>query len=98
MLTLKELAPVRLLKNKFYDQIESLYKKGEANPENLKSLLGKGRTKIGMFDGNLDEGKLEIGQIASVIDKIQPVAEIFAEILQEYRSALDELVMLNNQP
>ncbi|GJQ07580.1 2-nitropropane dioxygenase [Capnocytophaga cynodegmi] len=91
MLTLKELAPVRLLKNPFYEQVLALYHKGEASPENLKTLLGRGRTKKGMFEGDLVEGELEIGQIASVINKIQPVSEVFQEIIQEYNVALSEL-------
>lgn len=91
MLTLKELAPVRLLKNPFYEQVLELYYKGEASPENLKILLGRGRTKKGMFEGDLVEGELEIGQIASVINKIQPVSEVFQEIIEEYNVALSEL-------
>nr|WP_308442939.1 nitronate monooxygenase [Capnocytophaga cynodegmi] len=91
MLTLKELAPVRLLKNPFYEQVLELYHKGEASPENLKILLGRGRTKKGMFEGDLVEGELEIGQIASVINKIQPVSEVFQEIIEEYNVALSEL-------
>ncbi|MFK8265590.1 NAD(P)H-dependent flavin oxidoreductase [Capnocytophaga cynodegmi] len=91
MLTLKELAPVRLLKNPFYEQVLALYHKGEASPENLKTLLGRGRTKKGMFEGDLVEGELEIGQIASVINKIQPVSEVFQEIIEEYNVALSEL-------
>lgn len=91
VLTLKELAPVRLLKNPFYTQVLELYQKGEATAENLKTLLGRGRTKKGMFEGDLTEGELEIGQIASVIHKIQPVADVFHEIIEEYNTALTEL-------
>ncbi|MFK8268038.1 NAD(P)H-dependent flavin oxidoreductase [Capnocytophaga cynodegmi] len=91
MLTLKELAPVRLLKNPFYEQVLELYHKGEASPENLKILLGRGRTKKGMFEGDLVEGELEIGQIASVINKIQPVSEVFQKIIEEYNVTLSEL-------
>lgn len=84
ILTLKELSPVRLLKNPFYEKVKGLYQSGNATPENLKNLLGKGRTKLGMFDGDLNEGELEIGQIASIIHKIQSVEEVFAEILADY--------------
>ncbi|GIJ94529.1 NAD(P)H-dependent flavin oxidoreductase [Capnocytophaga stomatis] len=94
ILTLKELAPVRLLKNPFYEQVLELYRSGEASAENIKKLLGKGRTKKGMFEGDLTEGELEIGQIASVIDKIQPVSEVFQEIIDEYNFALSELNQL----
>lgn len=94
ILTLKELSPVRLLKNDFYQRVKELYDKGEASAENLRNLLGKGRTKIGMFDGNLQEGELEIGQIASVIDKIIPVNEIFKEILSEFYQVKQEMLLL----
>lgn len=94
ILTLKELAPVRLLKNPFYEQVLELYRKGEASAENIEKLLGKGRTKKGMFEGDLTEGELEIGQIASVIDKIQPVSEVFQEIIDEYNFALSGLNQL----
>jgi enoyl-[acyl-carrier protein] reductase II len=74
-LTLKELAPVRLIKNKFYQEVEALY--GE-NPtiDQLKELLGRARAKKGMFEGDLDDGELEIGQIAGLIHEIKPAAEI----------------------
>lgn len=91
ILTLKELAPVRLLKNSFYNKVQELYQNGTATIENLKALLGRGRTKLGMFEGNMEEGELEIGQIASVINKIQPTAEVIDEIVQEYHSALAAL-------
>lgn len=91
MLTLKELAPVRLLKNSFYEKLLELYQQGNATPDNLRVLLGRGRAKLGMFEGNLDEGELEIGQIASVINKIQPVAEVITEIVEEYYQVLSTL-------
>lgn len=84
ILTLKEISPVRLLKNDFYFKIEELYKQNKATYENLSEVLGSGRPKLGMFDGNLTEGELEIGQVASLIDKIMPVKDIFEEILQEF--------------
>ncbi|MGF1554766.1 NAD(P)H-dependent flavin oxidoreductase [Paucihalobacter sp.] len=85
-LTLKELAPVRLLKNDFYNQIEALYKKGPS-VEDLKTLLGRARAKRGMFEGDLDEGELEIGQISGLINDIKPVAVIVANLLQEFNMA-----------
>lgn len=87
ILTLKELSPVRLLKNEFYEKIADLYEKGLASEENLRTLLGKGRTKLGMFDGNLQEGELEVGQIASSIDKILSVKELFQEFLVDFEEA-----------
>ena len=84
VLTLKELSPVRLLKNKFYGQIETLYNKQEATTENLKQLLGKGRTRLGMYEGNLDEGELEIGQVSSLIHEVKSVSAVFEDILQEF--------------
>jgi len=85
-LTLKELAPVRLLKNKFYDDVQELYKQ---NPtiEELKELLGRARAKRGMFEGDLVEGELEIGQIAGLIHDIKPAAQILNEIILEYKNA-----------
>jgi enoyl-[acyl-carrier protein] reductase II len=89
-LTLKELAPVRLIKNKFYQEVEALY--GE-NPtiDQLKELLGKARAKKGMFEGDLDDGELEIGQIAGLIHEIKPAAEIVKEIISEYESVKKSL-------
>lgn len=82
-LTLKELAPVRLLKNKFYDQVQELYKQSPSS-EALRNLLGRGRAKKGMFEGNMDEGELEIGQISGLIHDIRPVSEIVDNIISEY--------------
>ena len=84
-LTLKELAPVRLLKNKFYTDVKRLY---ESTPtkEELSALLGRGRAKKGMFEGNLEEGELEIGQIAGLIHEIKPAAEVVAEIITEFKA------------
>lgn len=86
LLTLKELAPVRLMKNKFYEQVVDAYRNC-ANSDELRSLLGRGRAKKGMFEGDLDEGELEIGQISSTIDLIQPAASIVNQLLQEYSAA-----------
>ncbi|WP_417855422.1 NAD(P)H-dependent flavin oxidoreductase [Xanthomarina gelatinilytica] len=85
-LTLKELAPVRLVKNKFYNEIQELYKTAPT-PEQLKDLLGRARAKRGMFEGDLDDGELEIGQIAGLIHDIKPVAQIVADMMQEFEEA-----------
>ena len=85
-LTLKELAPVRLVKNKFFYDLEKLYDQGRS-PEALKETLGRARAKRGMFEGDLDEGELEIGQVSAVIDEILPVSEVFNKLLREYREA-----------
>lgn len=89
-LTLKELAPVRLIRNKFFNDLMELYKENPT-PEDLKNLLGRARAKRGMFEGDLQEGELEIGQIAGVIDRIQPVVEIIEEIITEYNQQIDKL-------
>jgi enoyl-[acyl-carrier protein] reductase II len=88
-LTLKELTPVRLIKNDFYKKVESAYEHG-ATPEELTELLGRGRAKKGMFEGDLIEGELEIGQVSGLIEKIMPAADVVKEILTEYRAALSE--------
>ena len=82
-LTLKQLAPVRLIKNSFFHQVDDAQKQGE-NIEYLKNLLGKGRAKKGIFEGDLEEGELEIGQIASQISKYQTANEVIAELWDEY--------------
>lgn len=89
-LTLKELAPVRLVKNKFYNDVQELYKKGPT-VEELKTLLGRARAKKGMFEGDLVEGELEIGQISGLIHDIKPVAEIVTDIVEEYREAKENI-------
>lgn len=85
VLTLKEVTPVRLIKNKFYEQIAKAYQ-ASATKEQLVQLLGRGRAKQGMFEGNLEEGELEIGQIASQIDQILPAGEILKNIINEYEA------------
>ncbi|MBP93204.1 MAG: nitronate monooxygenase [Flavobacteriaceae bacterium] len=85
-LTLKELAPVRLIKNKFFNDIQELYKSAPT-PEQLKELLGRARAKRGMFEGDLEDGELEIGQIAGLIHDIKPVAEIVNIIMTEFEDA-----------
>lgn len=91
-LTLKELTPVRLIKNEFYQKIQEAYA-ADAPIRDLKVLLGRGRAKKGMFEGDLIEGELEIGQVASIIHSIQPAAAIVAEIIQEFRVAIAESTM-----
>ena len=93
-LTLKELAPVRLLKNKFYHDIESLYQTSPSEKD-LKSLLGKARAKRGMFEGDLEEGELEIGQISGLIEAIAPVSEIVNSILSEFKACKVRLSEIN---
>ncbi|MBL87701.1 MAG: nitronate monooxygenase [Winogradskyella sp.] len=85
-LTLKELAPVRLVKNKFFNDLQELYKTAPT-PEQLKELLGRARAKRGMFEGDLDDGELEIGQIAGLIHDIKPVAEIVNDMVTEFEEA-----------
>ncbi|WP_100615544.1 NAD(P)H-dependent flavin oxidoreductase [Confluentibacter citreus] len=85
-LTLKELAPVRLIKNKFYNDVQELYKKSPTIEE-LKTLLGRARAKKGMFEGDLEEGELEIGQVAGLIHDIKPVANIIEDIMHEFDEA-----------
>lgn len=89
-LTLKELTPVRLVKNKFYHQLQELYKQ---NPtvEQLKELLGRARAKKGIFEGDIDNGELEIGQIAGFIDEIKPAKVILNEIMEEF-TAIKRLI------
>ena len=88
-LTLKELTPVRLLKNKFAELVSSAYENG-ADTDELKELLGKGRAKKGMFEGDLENGELEIGQVSAILDTILPAADIISEMLSEYREAIKE--------
>lgn len=85
-LTLKELTPVRLIKNDFYNKVQDLYSQ-QAEADQLEKLLGRGRAKKGMFEGDLEEGELEIGQIAGLIHEIKPAADIVKEIVNEFRSS-----------
>lgn len=87
MLTLKSLSPTRLVKNDFFFQVDEAQKRG-ASPEELRLLLGKGRAKKGIFEGDLQEGVLEIGQIASTLTRVQPTAEIVAEMVTTSRTLL----------
>ena len=85
-LTLKELAPVRLVKNKFFYDLEKLYETGR-NAEALKETLGRARAKRGMFEGDLEEGELEIGQVSALIKEILPVETVFQNLLKEFKQA-----------
>ena len=89
-LTLKELAPVRLVKNHFYNQVQELYAK---NPsvEEIKQLLGRARAKKGMFEGDLDNGELEIGQIAGLIHEVKPAKQVIEEIIAEFEAIKSSL-------
>jgi enoyl-[acyl-carrier protein] reductase II len=88
-LTLKELAPVRLIKNKFYNDVQELYEKCPSK-EDLIQLLGRARSKKGMFEGDLEEGELEIGQIAGLIHEILPVEQIIQQMMTEFEAACKE--------
>ncbi|MCG8796493.1 NAD(P)H-dependent flavin oxidoreductase [Tenacibaculum finnmarkense] len=92
-LTLKELAPVRLVKNKFYNDVQDLY---QQNPtiEEIKELLGRARAKKGMFEGDLNEGELEIGQVAGLIHQIKSAKEVLEEIVTEFEQIKDSLKFL----
>jgi len=92
-LTLKELAPVRLLKNEFYDEVKKAYQRC-ATPEELKILLGRARAKRGMFEGDLTAGELEIGQVSAIIHDIKPAAQIVDDMMREFnhvKSNIDSL-------
>ncbi|MFM8242077.1 MAG: NAD(P)H-dependent flavin oxidoreductase, partial [Crocinitomicaceae bacterium] len=89
LLTLKELTPVRLLKNEFFEKVQEAYK-NDASINELQELLGRGRAKKGMFEGNLVDGELEIGQVSSLINEIKPAADVLREILHEFEFARRE--------
>ncbi len=92
-LTLKELAPVRMLKNKFYQDVAELYTKGPS-VEDLKNLLGRARAKRGMFEGDLEEGELEIGQVSGLIHDIKPAAEIIQDMISEFKNTKNKMDQL----
>ena len=94
ILTLKELTPVRMMKNQFYKKIQNLYQNG-ASIEELSSALGRGRAKKGMFEGDLSEGELEIGQVAAQINSIKPAAEVVQEFIKIYNKTIDRLNKIN---
>ncbi len=93
ILTLKELAPVRLLKNKFFDDILKAYASG-ADKKALAQLLGRGRAKRGMFEGDLIEGELEIGQVAAYMDSILPVKQIVSALVEEFQATQAKMAKL----
>ncbi len=89
-LLMKKLIPVRLLKNRFFDEVKSAEERG-ATREELQKILGKGKAKKGMFEGDIENGELEIGQISSLINKILPASEIINNIINEYYNAKNEI-------
>jgi enoyl-[acyl-carrier protein] reductase II len=93
-LTLKELAPVRLIKNKFYNDVQQVYQNC-GSVDDLKKILGRARAKKGMFEGDLEEGELEIGQVSGLINKVLPAKEIVKELLEEFQTARQELLQLD---
>jgi enoyl-[acyl-carrier protein] reductase II len=93
-LTLKELTPVRLIKNDFYNKISEAYQ-NNATAEELQELLGRGRAKKGMFKGDLVEGELEIGQISGLIHEVKPAKEVVDEIIQEFQQSIQQLSNLS---
>lgn len=90
-LTLKELAPVRLIKNKFYNDVQEAYANG-ASKEELKEVLGRARAKRGMFEGDMDEGELEIGQVSALIHDIKPAAQIVEDMVREFEAVKKEVL------
>ncbi|MCA4776867.1 nitronate monooxygenase [Empedobacter falsenii] len=90
-LTLKELAPVRLIKNEFYNQVQEKYQQG-TTAEELKALLGRGRSKKGMFEGDLVNGELEIGQVSALIDSIPTVQEVFDDLILGFNQAKENIL------
>jgi len=93
LVMLKELAPVRLMKNKFFNDLQDLYTQCPTK-EQLQTLLGRARAKKGMFEGDLEEGELEIGQIAGLLNDIKPVQQIFDEVLAEFQTAKTSMISL----
>ncbi|MFA6368248.1 MAG: nitronate monooxygenase, partial [Bacteroidales bacterium] len=91
---LRNLSPTRLLKGNFFDSIKAAEDRG-ASKEELLNIIGVGKTKIGMFEGNLDEGELEIGQVSSMIDKIISVKDIFNNLRKEYSEAYLRMKSIN---
>lgn len=94
MLTLKELAPVRLIKNTFFSQVQEAYAHG-ASKEQLIELLGRGRAKKGMFEGDLENGELEIGQVSGLIDEVKSVADVVNEIISDFEVARQAMLSDN---
>ena len=93
-LSLKQLVPVRLLKNKFFETLLKMEEEG-ASAEALSTYLGHGRAKTGMFEGSLDEGELEAGQIAALIREVKPVRELMEDLLSEFREGLKGICLID---
>lgn len=93
-LTLKQLTPVRLIRNKFFKEVDEAEKRG-ASVEEIKALLGRARAKKGMFEGDLEEGELEIGQVSNDLKEIKPAAKIIAEMMNEFNNTLIRLGKIN---
>ena len=93
-LALKKVVPVRLIKNKFYHKVKEAEDKG-ASVEELKDILGHGKAKLGMFEGNVDEGELEIGQASGYINEVKPAGTIVREIMEEFDAIRNQLRQLN---
>ena len=96
-LTLKQLTPVRMIKNKFFREVEAAELRG-ASAEELKSLLGRARAKKGMFEGDLEDGELEVGQIAAFIDDIKPAGDVVNDVWNEFSEAKNKLCGMNINP
>jgi enoyl-[acyl-carrier protein] reductase II len=94
LLTMKELTPVRLIKNKFYKEIEAAEERG-ASLEEIKEILGRARAKKGMFEGDLDEGELEIGQVSANINGVKPAGEIVREIWNDFIKTQKQIAAIN---
>ena len=92
-LTLKEITPVRLLNNPFYKEIQAIYERN-GTPEELAAHLGRGRAKKGMFEGDLDAGELEVGQVSAMIRSVKPAGEIVNEMIEEFNRAAQQLTNL----
>jgi len=93
VLTMKQLTPVRMMRNQFYEQVQEAERRG-ASHEELKTLLGRGRAKKGMFEGNLDEGELEIGQASSLLDSVLPARDIIKKVWEEFLSGLQNPIQM----
>jgi enoyl-[acyl-carrier protein] reductase II len=95
MLSLKQVGPVRLLKNTFYQQVAEAEQRGASISE-LKALLGRGRAKMGMFEGDIERGELEIGQVSALLDEIKPASEIVRQLWNEFTAALENPLKVIN--
>jgi enoyl-[acyl-carrier protein] reductase II len=93
VLTMKQLTPVRMIRNRFYEQVQDAERRG-ATTEELKDLLGRGRSKKGMFEGNLDEGELEIGQVCSLLDRVLPAGDIVKKVWEEFLAGLQNPIQM----